>query len=84
MSAVLAIDNIRIGASCKNSPPSTCKLTTCDGLRLEGEGKACKTEWKNGINDVCSRDTPGKVEDFCQIECGICYGKCSHMCIISK
>ena len=58
---------------CKNSPPPTCKYTTCTGLYVWG---ACKEEWKNDPDKQCSDDTPGKVEDDCQIECKLCGGEC--------
>ena len=62
-----------IDTHCKNSPPPTCTYTTCTGLYVWG---ACKEEWKNDPDKQCSDDTPGKVEDDCQIECKLCGGEC--------
>ena len=39
---------------------------------------ACKDEWINDPDKRCSNDTLGKVEDDCQIECGVCSGNSSY------
>ena len=66
---------------CKNSPPSTCKLDTCHGF---SNSDYCRWGWKElddhlGPPNACSSDTTGKIEDDCQVECGVCKGGCEYI-----
>ena len=58
-------------ADCKNIPPSSCNQSIpCAGASRAG---ICKLEWIH-LSEYCTSDTPGRVEDDCQIECGLCAG----------
>lgn len=57
---------------CKNSAPSSCDKITgmCHGFQEAG---LCKTEWKHFSHpNMCSENTPGRIKDYCQVECGVC------------
>ena len=56
--------------ACENTPPATCTDAWCSGLQSIG---FCKFPWKAWAD--CSPDTPGNVEDNCQVECGTCNGE---------
>ena len=56
--------------ACENTPPATCTDAWCSGLQSIG---FCKFPWKAVAG--CSPDTPGNIEDNCQVECGTCKGE---------
>ena len=55
-----------------NTPPSSCNQSIpCSGAFRAG---ICELQWTD-LGEYCSLDTPGKVEDDCQLECGTCAGR---------
>merc|ERR1712141_11244 len=70
VAALVAISVVTEGyaaSACENTPPATCTDAWCSGLQSIG---FCKFPWKAWAD--CSPDTPGNVEDNCQVECGTC------------